>query len=199
MPAKTHASPAGYLDELRAVAGQIDQRAVEETVDALLQTWRQGGQVFVFGNGGSAATASHAVADLVKTAAVDGMRRLRAMCLSDNAALLSAIGNDLRFEDVFLYPLQAHAHAGDLAVAISASGNSPNVLRACEWARAGGVRVIGLTGFSGGQLAGLCDIRVHVPSENYGIIEDMHMVAMHMVAQGLHHRLTRESKAACAS
>lgn len=196
MPCSTHASPSRYLDSLRAVASKIDPHAVEAYVASLHDAWREGRQVLVFGNGGSAATASHSVADLVKTAAVDGLPRLRALCLSDNAALLTAIGNDMSYGESFLYALQAYAGPGDLVVAISASGSSQNVVRACEWARSKGLRVVAMTGFGGGRLAELCDVHIHVPSDNYGIVEDLHMSVGHMAAQALQSRLFAESAAA---
>lgn len=189
MHAKTCSTSKDYLESFRQALEQIDALALDAYAARIYQAWRDDRQVLVFGNGGSATTASHAVADLVKTASVPDRRRLRALCLSDNSAMLTAIGNDLRYEDIFVYPLQTYARRGDLAVAISASGNSPNVVRACEWARSNDLGVVALTGFDGGKIARLCDVHVHVPSANYGIVEDLHLVVGHAVTQSFFARV----------
>jgi D-sedoheptulose 7-phosphate isomerase len=146
-------------------------------------------RVFVFGNGGSALTASHHVADYVKTASVQGQPRLQAFWLNDNGGLLTAVGNDLSYDDIFRWPLEAYARPGDIAVAISASGNSLNVVRACRWARSRNLLVVCLTGFSGGKLAELADIHIHFPCDNFGVIEDLHMAVGHIAAQSLRCRI----------
>jgi D-sedoheptulose 7-phosphate isomerase len=165
------------------LADCIDSRAIEAYAELLFQAWRLQRQVFVFGNGGSASTASHHVCDYVKTAAVGNQPRLRAFCLSDNVGLSTAVGNDNSYDDIFAYPLAAYARPGDVAVAISCSGNSPNVIRACQWALSNGVMVVGLTGFSGGALKSLANVHIHVPSDNFGIIEDLHLSVGHVASQ----------------
>jgi len=160
--------------------------AIDSLGDLLFEAWRDRRRVFVFGNGGSAATASHHVADYVKTAAVDGHHRLDATCIGDNRPLETAIANDLDYERVFEYPLSSWARRGDVAVAISGSGNSPNVTRACAWARAHDLTVVGITGFKGGELGTLAHLHINVPSTNYGVIEDLHLSVGHMAAQRLH-------------
>lgn len=183
---------SSYLGELGKLLGRVDAAAIDRLAGLLFEAWRDRRRVFVFGNGGSAATASHWVADLVKTAAVEGHRRLQAMCLSDNAGLLTAIGNDISYDEVFRYALASHGQRGDLAVGISCSGNSPNVLRACEWARENGLTIIGLTGFGGGKLRDLSDLHINVPSDNFGIVEDLHLAVGHIVAQVLCSRVRME-------
>ena len=118
-----------------------------------------------------------------------GKRRLRASNLGDNVGLATAIANDINYEAVFSYVLETHARPGDVAVAISASGNSPNVVKACEWARANGMKVAALTGFTGGRIAPLADVHVHIPSDNYGLVEDLQLAVGHMAAQSLQRRL----------
>ena len=125
------------------------------------------------------------------TAAVEGAPRLHAVSLSDNMGLTTAIGNDLHYDDTFVYPLESYAIAGDLAVAISCSGNSPNVLRACAWAKEHGLTVVALTGCAGGKLAACGNIHIHVPSDNYGVVEDIHMSIGHIAAQMLKARITK--------
>src|SRR5688500_6929847 len=135
MAGTTSNSAKTYLAEMSAVLQKLDQRAIEQFAELLFAAWRDRKRVFIFGNGGSACTASHFVADFVKTAAVEGQKRLMAFCLGDNHGLMTALGNDVSYDQVFAYPLASYAQAGDLVVAISCSGNSPNVLWACEWAK----------------------------------------------------------------
>ena len=188
-----------YLTQLNQLAGLLDGRRIEEFAGLLFDAWQEDRGVFIFGNGGSASTASHHVCDFVKTAAVDGQRRLRAFSLVDSVGMGTALGNDVGYEDTFCYPLETYAKPGDIAVAISGSGNSPNVLRACEWARANGLTVVALTGFAGGKLKALADLHINVPSDNFGLIEDLHLVVGHAVSQILKARVMEEAKALAAS
>jgi D-sedoheptulose 7-phosphate isomerase len=186
-------SVTGYFTTMQQVIARSELGAIDAYVEALYGAWRDGHRVFVFGNGGSALTASHHVADYVKTASVEGQPRLQAFCLSDNAGLLTALGNDISYEDTFRWPLEAFARPADLAVAISASGNSPNVVRACHWARNCGLLLVCLTGFSGGKIGHMADIHIHFPCDNYGVIEDLHMAVGHIAAQSLRCRILASS------
>jgi D-sedoheptulose 7-phosphate isomerase len=180
---------ASYIDQLRAVMERMPLEPVERYADLLFDAWRERRRVFVFGNGGSASTASHHVCDYVKTAAVKGAPRLHAFSLVDNIPLTTAIGNDLSYDDTFSYPLESYAAKGDLAVAISCSGNSPNVLRAAQWAKDNKLTLVALTGFTGGKLGPMAHVHIHVPSDNYGIVEDLHLSIGHIVTQSLHARV----------
>ncbi len=186
------ASAQAYLDEMGRLLGGIDCSTIDALADCLHDVWRGDRQVFVYGNGGSAYTASHFVTDLVKTAAVDGVRRLRAVSLVDNYGLTTAIGNDINYDQTFQFPLEAYGREGDLAIAISGSGNSPNVVNACQWAREHKLKVACLTGFKGGKIAGMCDVHINIPSDNYGLIEDLHMSVGHMISQAFKARLIAE-------
>lgn len=181
-----------YFDTMQSVLTQIDHEPIEAYASEVFEAWRDDRQVLVFGNGGSAANASHHVADYVKTAAVDGQRRLRALCMSDNIGMLTALGNDVSYDDVFRYPLESYAKPGDLAVAITCSGNSGNLLTACEWARSNGVKVIALTGFQGGKIKDYADIHINIPSDNYGVIEDLQLSIGHIAAQILKSRILEQ-------
>jgi D-sedoheptulose 7-phosphate isomerase len=192
-------SAQSYIDEMGELLRMLDPEPIDAFAEAVYQAWRDGRRVFVFGNGGSAYNASHMVTDLVKTAAVDGQKRLAAFSLVDNTGLTTAIGNDLSYDQTFSYPLESYAQPGDLAVAISCSGNSPNVLRACEWAKAHGLTVVALTGFAGGKVKALADIHVNVPSTNYGIMEDVHMSVGHIVAQSLKSKILAGAEPTCVS
>ncbi len=183
-----------YLDEMTKLLRELDPTPIDAFADCVYQAWRDGRRVFVFGNGGSASTASHYVADFVKTAAVEGQKRLAAFCMNDNIGLLTALGNDISYEETFSYPLASYAQPGDVAVALSCSGNSPNVLHACRWAREHGLTVVALTGFEGGKLKDLADIHINIPSTNFGLIEDLHLSVNHVVAQSLYSRIVSETK-----
>jgi D-sedoheptulose 7-phosphate isomerase len=191
MPGSICSNASAYLTALSQLAARLDPAPIDALAARLFDIWRQRRRVFVFGNGGSASTAGHMVCDLVKTAGVAGQPRLDVLCLSDNIALLTALGNDDSYDEVFRFPLESFARPGDLAIAISCSGNSPNLLAACQWARASGVTVAALTGFAGGKVKDLADIHINVPSDNYGLIEDLHLSVNHMVAQGLQARIRK--------
>jgi D-sedoheptulose 7-phosphate isomerase len=182
-------SAADYFKEMARAAAGMDQAAIAKYADALFACWQREGTVHIFGNGGSHANASHTVADFVKTAMVPGKRRLRALCMSDNLPMLTAVGNDIGYADSFVFQLESYAKPGDLAVAISCSGNSPNIMRAAEWALAHKLTLVALTGLSGGKVGPLAHIHINVPSENFGVIEDLHMSVGHVVAQVFHGRV----------
>lgn len=185
MPMTVCDNAAAYLAELNKLLGNIDHAAIDVLAERVLRAWQYDRLVITFGNGGSAFTASHFVTDLVKTAAVEGRRRLRAVSLSENMGLVTAVGNDLDYEQTFVFPLESFARANDLAIAISASGDSPNVVQACLWAKDHDVEVIALTGFAGGRIASIADLHINVPSNNYGLIEDLHLSVGHMITQKL--------------
>ena len=157
-----------------------------------LETARVGQHtVFVAGNGGSASTASHMATDLSFGTRMGGLSPpFRVLALTDNAALMTAAANDECYEDIFVSQLRIHYRPGDYLVVISASGNSTNVLRAAQWVRGQGGRVLGLVGFDGGMLKDLCDVLLHVrtPKGEYGPVEDLHLMLNHVVAAWLRHR-----------
>lgn len=172
----------GYLDYLGRVLEQLDADEIARFIAELFRARDSGGRIYFFGNGGSAATASHFVNDIA-IGSRSWERPFRAVCLSDNNAVLTSIANDFGYDRVFVQQLQGHLHPDDLVVAISVSGNSPNVLAAVEYARSCGVRVVSLTGFDGGRLRELADVAVHVPTNvgEYGPAEDAHMILDHLV------------------
>ena len=141
--------------------------------------------VFVCGNGGSAAIANHLLCDVAKGVQTDTAVLPRVMSLSANLEIVTAIANDVAFEDCFAYQLRTAARPGDVLVTISASGDSENIVRALDWAGANGVESIALTGFDGGRAAPLATVSLHVDGDNYGVIEDTHQSIMHMLAQYL--------------
>lgn len=189
---------ASYLSEMSKLLARVDARSIDAFSEILFDAWRDGRRIFTFGNGGSASTASHHVLDLVKTASVDGHKRLKAFCVNDNFGITTAVGNDISYAESFTFPLSSYAEAGDVAVGISCSGNSPNLLHACNWARENGLTVVALTGFAGGKVKDLAHLHVNIPSDNYGLIEDLHLSIGHIVAQSLKSRIMAAATEVCA-
>ena len=169
-----------YIRDVNEQVGKIDLAPIEKAIDAMWKAYRHGSKMFLFGNSGSAATAMHIVNDIVKGTTLDGRKAARAFCLSDNTSLVMAIANDISYDDVFVHQLKAMFDPGDVAVGISGSGNSENVLKAVRYANANGGVTIGLTGFDGGKLRSLAQISIHVDSDHYGRIEDLHMIICHI-------------------
>lgn len=171
-----------YLGYLADVLKAIDVKEIERFVQTLLDARERGATVFFIGNGGSAATASHFANDLaIGTNSYE--KPFRVIGLTDNQAIITAIGNDFGYQDIFVRQLQVLGRAGDVVVAISASGNSPNLLSALEYAKATGIRTIALTAFDGGKMKIMADEGIHVPTapKEYGPAEDAHMVLDHLV------------------
>lgn len=184
-------SAKDYFETMDQVLNSIDYGVIDALVEMLLEVQRDNRQVFVFGNGGSACTSSHFVLEFVMTGEAGGPKGLQVRGLADNMGLLTALANDISYDDVFRYQLASYANAGDVAIAISGSGNSPNILQACQWAKDNGVKVVALTGFDGGKLKELADLHVNIPNNNYGIIEDLHMSIGHIIGQRLHQTLAK--------
>jgi D-sedoheptulose 7-phosphate isomerase len=170
-----------YLDEVVSLLQSVEQSAVVEVAEVLRRICRSGGTVFVCGNGGSASTASHMACDLSKNVVTTDHGRLRVVSLNDNLAHFSAIANDLDYSEVFVEQLRNLMTDRDALLAISASGNSPNVVKAARFVRDLGAPVVGFTGFNGGELGKLASPVLHVPSDNYGPVEDLHLVFNHLL------------------
>ncbi len=173
----------GYLEETARAASSIDMLEVDRAASMLLQAYRRGAAVFSCGNGGSAAIANHLQCDHLKGIRTGTDLAPRVVSLSSNVELLTAIANDIAYEDVFNYQLQSQSRPGDVLVAISSSGSSPNIVRALLWARDHEIETIAFTGFDGGIARELADVVIHVSCSNYGIVEDLHQTAMHAIAQ----------------
>jgi|SRR5579871_3245256 len=185
-----------YIQGLKQVLDRLPLNVVDDVVRAIEEARDAGRQVFVIGNGGSAATASHMMNDLCKgTLGHKGDApgpRLRVIALTDNVSLMTAWANDVDYSRVFSEPLRNLAQRGDVLVAISASGNSPNIVAAVEAAKEIGVKVIGLAGFGGGKLSKMADISFVVPSDGYGPVEDVHMILDHIITGYLYEKLTQK-------
>jgi len=185
MTSSSKAFVGKYLAKVCKVLQSIDADAVVATIEMVEAAMHEGRTVFLAGNGGSAATASHMANDLLKTAAKKHGRGVRVVALSDNVPLLTAIGNDVSFEEIFSGQLESLARSGDVLVVISGSGNSPNILRSITVAKSIGVRTIGFLGMDGGKAKAMVDVAVVVPSDDYGPIEDAHVVLNHLITEYL--------------
>jgi D-sedoheptulose 7-phosphate isomerase len=181
-----------YLGRLRQAIDALPVDRLTTLGEMLYRAYRNEKQVFTLGNGGSASTASHIAADLAKNTIGANMRRFRITSLNDNAAILTALANDLGYEHVFSEQLQNLIRPGDLLIAVSASGNSPNVVRAIEYARSRCAEVVGILGFDGGRAARLVDLPIIVPVEHYGIVEDAHLIINHILVEYFRARLAEE-------
>lgn len=178
-----------YLTRLHAAVEALPRERLAELGEILYRTYRNGQQVFTLGNGGSASTASHMAADLAKNTISANMRRFRIVSLNDNQALLTALANDLGYQNVFSEQLKNLIRAGDLLIALSGSGNSPNVINAIRYAQRQCAEVVAILGFEGGEAARLADLSVVVPSDHYGIVEDTHLIINHILVDYFRHRL----------
>jgi len=172
-----------YFKEINLAASSIVGSKLSQAIGILNKTYTKGGMVFSCGNGGSAAIANHLVCDHCKLVRTDTDLVSRIYSLSTTVEIITAIGNDLSYDEIFEYQLKSLAKAGDLLITISSSGDSENIVRAANWAKQNNVSVISLTGFSGGRSAKIADINLHVSADNYGVIEDVHQSIMHLLAQ----------------
>jgi D-sedoheptulose 7-phosphate isomerase len=170
-----------YIASARAILASIPEDTIDKALAIVEDTYRKSKVIFIFGNGGSAATSSHLAEDLSKGCACENKPALKAMSLTDNTPLLTALSNDFSYEAVFQKQLEIIYSPGDTVLAISASGNSKNVIHGVEYAKAHGGRIIGFTGFDGGKLRTLSDANVHVPFNDFGLVEDMHLLLGHIL------------------
>ncbi|HLK58730.1 MAG TPA: SIS domain-containing protein [Chthonomonadaceae bacterium] len=179
---------ADYLGGVKRLIDQVSEAQVERLTGLLEDAWAKDRRVLLMGNGGSSATASHIVNDLQKCIHLESGRPIKALCLSDCTPLLMAWGNDTEFANVFAPQVECWAEPGDLVIAISGSGNSPNVIRAVETANERGAHTFGLAGYQGGKLAQTAKECIVVPSDNMQQIEDLHMILLHLVFSMLRER-----------
>jgi D-sedoheptulose 7-phosphate isomerase len=174
-----------YISTLQLTMDQLPRQLIAEVIDVLQQARRQGNQVFILGNGGSASTASHFACDLAKNTRQEGLPHFRVIGLTDNMAMFSALANDGGYENVFSEQLASLVRPGDIVIAISASGNSKNVINAAETAHRFDATVIGFTGFDGGRLAQLANINIQVNSNIIEHVEDIHLMLEHLIVSSI--------------
>jgi D-sedoheptulose 7-phosphate isomerase len=192
------ASVESYFRLLSTTAGQLPFEAIEEVAATLVQAYESERTIYLFGNGGSAALASHMACDLGKGTVNGSKKRFRVMSLTSNEAMMTAWANDSNYHDIFAEQLANFVAPGDVAFAISCSGNSANVLNALRVARQARATTVGLAGFQGGKMKELCDQCLIVPCDNMQIIEDLHLCAAHAVFTAVRRKVCHTSSAASA-
>ncbi|SEG17133.1 D-sedoheptulose 7-phosphate isomerase [Butyrivibrio sp. Su6] len=179
-----------YIELEVAILGKLDQGEINRAMNLLEETRKKGSRVYVFGNGGSAATASHMENDFNKGVSEKLEKKYRFQCINANMATIMAIANDNGYDRVFIQQLENRLETDDVIVAISGSGNSENVVKAVRYAKKQGCQIIGMTGYSGGVIDELCDVSLHVPIENMQITEDVHLIINHLMMYVLCGELT---------
>lgn len=187
---------SAYLDEAEAVVRSISRSEVRVVVDRLFEAWQSRRTTYIIGNGGSASTASHMMNDLNKMTTHENLHRFRAIALTDNMPYITAIGNDIEYADVFAEQLKNLLLPTDVLIAISGSGNSENIIRACDYARSLGAFVIGLCGNPGSRLCTSADAVVTIPARSICQQEDGHLILNHAIALALRDRIAAESAGA---
>src|SRR5215216_1187619 len=191
----TTLNPRQFLNRVAEEFAHVNTDDIQKLSDLIYERYAAGRFVFVIGNGGSGSNASHFCEDMGKGTLArkffddDTKKRLKVLSLTDNTPYILAWGNDEGFDRVFVEQLKNLASPGDLLVAISGSGNSPNILKAVEWAHRHGVHTFGCTGFSGGKLKALANGNLHVPLDDMGIVESIHLTAFHWVVDDMYRRI----------
>ena len=195
---------AEYLNRLRAELARVDRGALERWADLVYRAWRDDRFVYIIGNGGSGTTASHMSEDLGKSTLrpedlLDPSRkRLKVLSLTDNAGWIMAVGNDVSYDQIFVQQLMNYGRAGDVLIAISGSGNSPNILRAVEWANEHDLVTFGLTGYSGGKLKQIQRDGLHIDLPDMGMVESIHLCLFHWMLNDVFARINAEGRYATA-
>ena len=186
-PNEKYSDANGYVDayfsQVSEAAASVDRAKVEQAAAILTKAFTAGSMIYSCGNGGSAAIANHLVCDHCKLVQTDTDLTPRIVSLSTTVEMITAIGNDISYDEIFSYQLGSLAVPNDVLITISSSGDSENIVRAAQLAKKIGMPVISMTGFSGGRSAEIADVNLHVTADNYGVIEDVHQSLMHLLAQ----------------
>ena len=192
-----------YFKETAEIIQRVDARDVNKAVDVLFQAWKQGKHVFVMGNGGSAATATHFTCDLLKPTHTPGEERFKAICLNDNVPVMSAWINDVGWDHLYVGQLENFMQKGDILVGFSVHGGSlrdedamwsQNMLKAIKFAKEKGAKTIGIAGFDGGAMKKYCDVCIVVPEESTPHVEGLHMVVHHAIISALKKKMGVKGK-----
>lgn len=189
-----------YMSRLHDELDRVDRAEIEQLANLVYEAWQNDKFVYIFGNGGSGTTATHMSEDLGKSTLHEkdlhdeSKKRLKVMSLTDNLGWIMAVGNDLAYDQIFVQQLMNYGRAGDLVIAISGSGNSKNVLNAVDWANRHGLKTFGLTGFGGGQLKKMAHAGLHVPLDDMGMVESVHLAVFHWVLNDVFARINHEGR-----
>ena len=179
-----------YIKDLKKIMDNLDIDKIKQIVNIILEAYEKDKQIFIIGNGGSAATASHFCNDLSKLCSVKGKKRFRAISLTDNIPLISAWANDNDYGDIFAEQLKNFLNEGDVVIGVTGSGNSENIIKAIEFAKNSKAKTIAFLGFDGGKLKNIVDNYILISSNHYGLIEDVHLILAHMIANYIKERLS---------
>lgn len=195
-----HMDVRSYLARQQAEIARLDTEAIESLADAIYERYESGRFVYIIGNGGSAANASHLCEDLGKSSVVDfeNQKRLKVLSLTDNTPYILAWANDTSYDRIFVEQLKNFGEPGDLLIAISGSGNSPNILKAVTWANDHGIETFGITGYDGGKLLKLAHKSLHCELDDMGMVESLHLIAFHYVLDDLHGRINCHKRRSAA-
>ena len=194
MPVDAFTATTNFMTEMAEASLQVSGDAMEQAALLLVDVQRSGRRVYVVGNGGSASSATHFACDLSKTARVPGTAPIRAFSLSDNIALLTAFANDIDYVRVFDEQVRGMVEPGDVVIAITASGKSPNIVAAMVAAHEVGALTIALTGFDGGPVRDMADISIHVPVHDYGLVESLHVGVIHAITLAVRRQVESEAQ-----
>ncbi len=178
-----------YLTLVKNTIDQLDRNQIEKTAEAFMRVYDAGKTIYIFGNGGSAASATHACGDLVKGASYGLEKRFKVMSLVDNLPALMAIANDISYDDIFIEQLKNFIQPGDLVIGISGSGNSNNVVKAMDFAKQKGVQTIAFCGYKGGKIKDIADVVIHSVAMDMEIAEDIHMIVFNVLKKEVMRRL----------
>lgn len=189
-----------YVERLQTELARVDQAQIRNMANLIFEAWEDEQFVYIFGNGGSGTTATHICEDLGKSSLREkdlrdeSKKRLKIMSLTDNLGWILAIGNDVGYDQIFQQQLMNYGQKGDLAIGISGSGNSPNVLNAIDWANRHGLKTLGMTGYSGGKLKDLAQHNLHSPLDDMGMVESIHLALFHWVLNDVFARINHEGR-----
>lgn len=170
-----------YFEHVSNTLNKLDKDSISRFINMLLEAYDRNSTIFIFGNGGSGANASHICGDFVKGVSYGLEKRFKVICLNDNNSAMMAIANDISYEDIFVEQLKNFIQKGDVVIGISGSGNSMNVIKAFEYARDRGVSTVALCGFDGGVIKKIADVSLHAPIDNMEVVEDIHLVMGHCI------------------
>lgn len=186
---ETQKTIKNYLDLVKDTITKLDSIQLEKAVDAFMRVYQEGKTIYVMGNGGSAATATHIAGDMVKGASFGLEKRFRVISLTDNMTAIMAIANDVSYDEIFVEQLKNFIQSGDLVLGISGSGNSNNVVKSLELAKSKGVQTIAFCGYKGGKISELADIVIHAKVIDMEVSEDLHLIAFHTIKKEVMRRL----------
>ena len=181
-----------YLDKAKKIIDGIDRKKIDKSISMFLEPHGTNRQIFIIGNGGSAATATHFANDLTKFCSVEGKKRFKAISLTDNVSTITALANDISYDKIFSEQLLNLVNEDDLLVVLSASGNSPNVIEAVKAAKEHGAKTLGFLGFDGGKLKGMVDEYVLIENNDFGLVESVHLLLEHLIVNSLRKKVLGE-------